>query len=634
MMTAVLGVVDDVGQLLGREPDVQRVQHRPHAGDGEVGLQVALVVPAEGADPVALLDAEAGQGRRQLLGPGGHLGEGGRAVPARLDGDDGAVAVHLLPVAQDVADQERGVLHGAFHAPSMTSAPLACPEALDTTVPCHGRRPCVRRRRVRRTAGEGPDRRRARPWASPAGGGGHGGDGVRRLAPRRRAARRPGPPRRPRARIPAGDAEPLYQEAATTCPGLPRTILRCRRHGRVGQRGSRRSPGVHSGTNAVGRRGPDAVRAVDILAKSYDPEPLTDVLTSVPSTDAPGPRGADRSPAWLLRSTSRASPSDEGRPRRRAVGRPRRRGGWERRCWRRPSRCSVSAAVLRRHPRPPTAQIPPAMLTLYQQAAATAPACPGRSWPPSAPSSRTTASRTCPACTAAPTRPGPKDRCSSSRPPSPPTTSPSRRAGAVPPSPYDPTDAVYAAARLLCANGAAGGADLSGAVYAYNHSASYVAQVLALAQSYAAARRGGHGHVGRRRRVRVPAPWRCRGRCPRSGRPTSGVARRRASASTARVSCRRPTPWRAWRCPGWPRTSTTRRRSWRRARPWRRATSSSSAAARRPSTTSGLFVGVVGGQDVMVDAPHTGADVRAEAFPATPGAPFGSLLFVGATRPA
>ena len=31
-----------------------------------------------------------------------------------------------------------------------------------------------------------------------------------------------------------------------------------------------------------------------------------------------------------------------------------------------------------------------------------------------------------------------------------------------------------------------GGADLSGAVYAYNHSAVYVAQVLALAQTYAA----------------------------------------------------------------------------------------------------------------------------------------------------
>jgi hypothetical protein len=34
-----------------------------------------------------------------------------------------------------------------------------------------------------------------------------------------------------------------------------------------------------------------------------------------------------------------------------------------------------------------------------------------------------------------------------------------------------------------------------------------------------------------------------------------------------------------------------------------------------------------------VDAPHSGADVRAEAFPATVGAPFGGLAFVGATRP-
>ncbi len=48
----------------------------------------------------------------------------------------------------------------------------------------------------------------------------------------------------------------------------------------------------------------------------------------------------------------------------------------------------------------------------------------------------------------------------------------------------------------------------------------------------------------------------------------------------------------------------------------------------------GLYVGVVNGQNVMVDAPYTGADVRAEAFPAIVGADFGSLLFVGATRPA
>src|SRR6202034_3698509 len=56
--------------------------------------------------------------------------------------------------------------------------------------------------------------------------------------------------------------------------------------------------------------------------------------------------------------------------------------------------------------------------------------------------------------------------------------------GADPPSPYDPTNAVYAAARMLCANGAENGANLNQAIFDYNHSDSYVAEVLDLAQTY------------------------------------------------------------------------------------------------------------------------------------------------------
>jgi len=56
--------------------------------------------------------------------------------------------------------------------------------------------------------------------------------------------------------------------------------------------------------------------------------------------------------------------------------------------------------------------------------------------------------------------------------------------GANPPSPYDPADAIYAAARMLCANGAKNGADLHAAIYAYNHSNSYVSAVLSAAASY------------------------------------------------------------------------------------------------------------------------------------------------------
>ncbi len=56
--------------------------------------------------------------------------------------------------------------------------------------------------------------------------------------------------------------------------------------------------------------------------------------------------------------------------------------------------------------------------------------------------------------------------------------------GANPPNPYDPTDAIYAAARDLCANGARDAANLPAAVFAYNHAGWYVAEVLALAGTY------------------------------------------------------------------------------------------------------------------------------------------------------
>ncbi len=55
------------------------------------------------------------------------------------------------------------------------------------------------------------------------------------------------------------------------------------------------------------------------------------------------------------------------------------------------------------------------------------------------------------------------------------------------PNVMNPYDAVPSAARLLCADGAAaGGAALASAIFDYNHSASYVSEVLALAGQYAA----------------------------------------------------------------------------------------------------------------------------------------------------
>jgi cell wall-associated NlpC family hydrolase len=62
--------------------------------------------------------------------------------------------------------------------------------------------------------------------------------------------------------------------------------------------------------------------------------------------------------------------------------------------------------------------------------------------------------------------------------------------GVNPPSPYDPADAIYAAARMLCANGARNGAHINQAIFAYNHADWYVKKVLAQAQQYAASQPG------------------------------------------------------------------------------------------------------------------------------------------------
>lgn len=56
--------------------------------------------------------------------------------------------------------------------------------------------------------------------------------------------------------------------------------------------------------------------------------------------------------------------------------------------------------------------------------------------------------------------------------------------GKRPPTPWDPVDAVYAAARLLCANGAKNGKNLRRAIWHYNHSDAYVDHVLKVAAGY------------------------------------------------------------------------------------------------------------------------------------------------------
>jgi cell wall-associated NlpC family hydrolase len=277
-----------------------------------------------------------------------------------------------------------------------------------------------------------------------------------------------------------------------------------------------------------------------------------------------------------------------------------------------------------------TSKIPPALLGLYQQAAAT---CPGLPWTVLA------AIGTIESDNGQSILPGVHSGANEAGAEGimqfEPATfagydEPVPPGGATPPSPYDPADAVYAAARLLCANGAANGADLPGAIYAYNHSAAYVSQVLTLAQalgppqtapvsgSAASADAGVIAVEWALSQIGTPYVW--GGETPGVGFDCSGLvqaAYKVAGASLPRVAQDQY-------------DVTTKLGSDAPLTPGDLVFFGAGTSA---IDHVGLFVGVLDGESVMVDAPYTGARVRAEAFPSTVGAGFGSLLYVGATRP-
>ena len=115
----VLGVVGDVGDVLGRQPRVDRVQHGADAGDAEIELEVAIGVPGDGADRIAELDAQPLQGLGELLGALGRVLVA-VAVDRPLDraGHDLDVGVVPSGKVDDLRNQQRTVLHQAEHGVS------------------------------------------------------------------------------------------------------------------------------------------------------------------------------------------------------------------------------------------------------------------------------------------------------------------------------------------------------------------------------------------------------------------------------------------------------------------------------------------------------------------------------------
>jgi cell wall-associated NlpC family hydrolase len=254
-----------------------------------------------------------------------------------------------------------------------------------------------------------------------------------------------------------------------------------------------------------------------------------------------------------------------------------------------------------------TTQIPPAMLALYQEAAAT---CPGLPWTVLA------AIGTVESDNGQSTLPGVHSGANAAGAEGPMQElsatfaeydQPVPPGGANPPSPYDPTDAVYAAARDLCANGAANGANLTGAVFAYNHSQSYVAEVLDLAQSYGATETqtvaaGTAGAVALDWALaQVGTPYRWGGETPGVGFDCSGLVQ--AAYAAADVTL--------------PRTAQEQYDATTKLGPGDPIEPGDLVFfGSGPNAIE--HVGIVVRPGVMVDAPHTGADVRVESYDGWP----------------
>ena len=193
--------------------------------------------------------------------------------------------------------------------------------------------------------------------------------------------------------------------------------------------------------------------------------------------------------------------------------------------------------------------------------------------------------------------------------------------GANPPSPYDATDAVYAAARMLCANGAANGANLNAAVYAYNHSDTYVSEVLDLANSYgetqaqtvAAGTAGGIAVDWALAQVGTPYVW--GGETPDVGFDCSGLVL--AAYKVAGIAL--------------PRTAQEQYDSTAELGP-DDPLEPGDLVFFGGSPSDIEHVGLYVGNGQMVDAPHIGADVKVEAIPAAPGSSWGGELYIGATE--
>jgi len=199
--------------------------------------------------------------------------------------------------------------------------------------------------------------------------------------------------------------------------------------------------------------------------------------------------------------------------------------------------------------------------------------------------------------------------------------------GADPPSPYDPTDAVYAAARMLCADGAADPGGVGRALFDYNHSETYVAAVVSVAERFGYGKEDPGDAAVAYALSQVGTPYRWGAEAPGVAFDCSGLVQ--AAYAAAGVALPRSAEAQFDAGPAVPTAAALQPGDLVFFGP----------GVGLPASHVGIVVdpgGLTGGMGrdgSMVDAPHQGAAVRVEPFPLDPGARWGGEIYLGATRP-
>src|SRR5579883_1791398 len=113
---AVLGVVDDVDELLDEQARIDGVQHAARAGHAIIQFEVSPGIPGQRRDTIALGDTEACECAGDALGAGGDLPVVGAVDDAcRITRDNLGLRMPGRDVFDQVRDQEWPVLHESKH---------------------------------------------------------------------------------------------------------------------------------------------------------------------------------------------------------------------------------------------------------------------------------------------------------------------------------------------------------------------------------------------------------------------------------------------------------------------------------------------------------------------------------------